>query len=407
MKKNKFKWLSLEPYVHGVVKNNSVLLYNTVNKQHLICRNAPEIAAIVQQLLDPSNGYVCPIGEEQVILPVINDFIGQLRKKYMGDLLEPEWSSSKPFNIVPEPVIKKGSQTLELNLHEITVHLNTGNDIWLELYKDASRQFTFPVYSGDSALELSPDLLQSVYSQIASLPFATLNFVGSGIFNAYIIDRVSSIFSGTSFRRKFHMPLFQLELNDDYSQHPHDWLSIYITLPFNEIQFEKLNRLLKNQEKIPRIECYFIVQKSEEIDLATEIIGQLSIKQAYFKPYFTGKNMKFFEDHVFITEDDIKVSRPSQNQVFSRVTMNENDFGKLIILPDGTVFANLNDESLGNMTDESLENIIRKELTSGKSWNRIRTVVEPCNDCIFNFLCPPVSNYEIRINRFNFCHIYP
>lgn len=406
MSKQKFSWLYIEPFVHGVVKNNHVLLYNTVNKKHLIFNDNIEIAEIVEQLLDPSNGYVYSITMDQQKSPVIHKFIEQLRKKYMGDLYQPEWSDSKPFNLTPEPIIKKGEQKLEQQLHEITFHLNTSADNNLKLFKDAAKQFTFPIYSAGESTELSIEVIQSVANQINTMPFATINFTGSNIFTASTLEKLSPIFQGTSFRRKFHVPLFQLEQDQKILLKKHDWLSLYITLPIDPEKYEILRNLLQNKEVSNRIECYFIIQEGADVDMAIGLISDLSIAHTFFKPFFNGRNMQFFKDNVFISTEDLQASQPSQKQIFSRISMNENDYGKLIILPDGTVFANMNDDPLGNVTVDSIETLIQQEHSSGKSWLRRRTMVEPCNNCIFHFLCPPISNYEIYLNRFNFCHIY-
>ncbi len=406
MNNSRAGWLSIEPFVHGVVKNDQVLLYNTVNKKYLIYSGLTEISEIVQQLLDPSNGYVYQLTDDQIKSPVIQKFIAQLRQKYMGDVFAPGWSASKPFNIIPEPVIKKGLQTIEHHLHEITFHLDTGSDKSLERFKDASKQFIYPMFVSHAAVELSDDIIHSVFSQISALPLATINFVSSGIMTASKLEKLSSMFAGTSFRRKFHMPFSQSDQDCRNVLKKFDWLSLYFSFPLDRLQIEKLTALCQHHDHIQHVEFYFIVQKSEDVDQAIEIIRQFSIKQAFFKPYFNGDNMQFFKDHVFITEEDVKLSQPSQYQIFSRMTMNENDYGKLIILPDGSVLANMNDKAVGNAATESLESIIRQEISSGKSWIRMRTGVNPCSDCIFQFLCPPISNYEIYLNRFNFCHIH-
>ncbi len=406
MSKQEFSWLCLEPFVHGVVKNNHVLLYNTLNKTHLIFNDNIEIAEIVAQLIDPSNGYVCPVTIDQQRSPGIQKFIDQLRKKYMGDIYQPEWSDSKPFNLTPEPIVKKGEQKLEQQLHEITFHLNTRADNNLKLFKDAAKQFTFPLYSAGQSAELSFEIIQSVANQIINLPFATINFTGSNIFNASTLEKLNAIFKGTSFRRKFHIPLFQLEKDQKILLKKHDWLSLYITFPIDPEKLEILGDLLRNKEAVKRIEFYFIILDGADVDMAIGLISDCSITHTFFKPFFSGENMQFFKDNVFISAEDLQASQPSQKQIFSRISMNENDYGKLIILPDGKVFANMNDEPLGNVTVDSIETLLQKELSSGKSWLRRRTMVEPCKNCIFHFLCPPISNYEIYLNRFNFCHIY-
>jgi len=62
---------------------------------------------------------------------------------------------------------------------------------------------------------------------------------------------------------------------------------------------------------------------------------------------------------------------------------------------------------IGNAATHSLVDMVSEELENGISWNRTRKSVAPCRGCIYQFLCPPVSSYEIFMQRFNFCDVYP
>ena len=407
MNRKVFYWLTLEPWVHGVVKNNNVLVYNTLNKKHLVYRDVREIADIMQQLLNPNNGYVTKLKEIELNSPVIRKFIDQLRKKFMGDILESQWSKPKPFNLMHEPVIKSQKlPNLENNLREITFHVNTSDGEELIHYKKAFYQFLFPFYAIGPVRRLSQETVRSVYDQIISLRLATINFVGSWIFKEPSFGSIRGIFKESPYRRKFHVIYSQFEL-EDLSLGKNDSLCIYITFPVNRSHLENLIRYGRQTYKTGTIEYNFVVQNIEEVSNANEIIAQTALQNYFFKPYFNGENMHFFEDHVFISEEDVKLSRPGQHQVFSRLSMNENDYGKLTILPGGMVYANVNERSLGNLKHTNVVALIQKEITMGKSWSRIRPAVHPCSQCIYQFLCPPVSNYEVVLKRFNFCHIYP
>ena len=50
------------------------------------------------------------------------------------------------------------------------------------------------------------------------------------------------------------------------------------------------------------------------------------------------------------------------------------------------------------------EKLIQKEIEEGKSWLRVRNQ-EPCNACIYQWLCPSPSDYEIMIGQTNLCHV--
>jgi len=407
MKNDRFMWLVIEPYIHGVVKKNDVLLYNTVNKLYIVYRESPEIAEIMRQLLDSQNGYVVRLSAEKLASPVVRRFIAELRKKFMGDLHDPQWSQSKPFNIFPGPVIKRAKNTLENHLREITFHLNTTDHPDLKPFKEAYRQFPFPKYTAGSCQTLSLEIIQTIAVQIKSLPFATINFVGTGLFEKQLFGQLTAIFKDSPFKRKFHVPLNQLMFPTDMRLGKLDQLCLYITFPLAQAQLDFLHSVSIKNAKNSRIECNFVVRDSLEVEKAMEIIAGMSFGQTFFKPFMNGKNMQFFREHVFISEEDIRASRPTQNQIFSRLTMNENDYGKLTVLPGGDVYANLNDELLGNTSHQTIIDLVEKEVAGGKSWMRRRPLMEPCTGCLYQFLCPPISNYEIRLQQYNFCHIWP
>ena len=89
---------------------------------------------------------------------------------------------------------------------------------------------------------------------------------------------------------------------------------------------------------------------------------------------------------------------------FTRQAMNIYDVGKINIMPNGDVYANVNHPVLGNIYTDSIYDIVHKEVEEGLSWFRIRNHA-PCNDCVYQWLCPPPSNHEIAIGRPNLCHV--
>ena len=58
------------------------------------------------------------------------------------------------------------------------------------------------------------------------------------------------------------------------------------------------------------------------------------------------------------------------------------DFGKFSIMSDG----------------------VQKELTEGCSWLHIRNKAL-CDTCIYQWLCPSPSDYEIRLGHLNLCTV--
>ena len=84
-------------------------------------------------------------------------------------------------------------------------------------------------------------------------------------------------------------------------------------------------------------------------------------------------------------------------------TLNGNFFGKLNILPDGSIWDNPNFSKLGSVKDNFFE-LLLSVFDSKKSWFYIRNQ-EPCTHCLYQWICPPPSNYETIIGEANLCHV--
>lgn len=120
-------------------------------------------------------------------------------------------------------------------------------------------------------------------------------------------------------------------------------------------------------------------------------------------PMYNGENREFFKSNVFTDRDDLDSVTLTKREIFMRQALNVHNFGKLTVLPDGTVYANVNHEPLGTM-DDSVYSLVYKEFTEGQSWLQIRDKA-PCTDCVYQWLCPSPSNYETVIGQPNLCHV--
>lgn len=86
--------------------------------------------------------------------------------------------------------------------------------------------------------------------------------------------------------------------------------------------------------------------------------------------------------------------------------LNSNDFGKLSVCSNGDMYTNKLSPTVGNIWTNDVRKLIYKEMTEGHSWLRIRDQ-KPCCDCIYQWLCPSPSNYELAIGKPNLCHVKP
>lgn len=167
-------------------------------------------------------------------------------------------------------------------------------------------------------------------------------------------------------------------------------------------EWKHSRKVLLNQT-LP-FEYVFEVTSVQDCQQAELLIEQFQIKYYCLKPLYTGENIGFFEENIFLNKEEILNTSLSMKDFFARQTMNIYDFGKINIMPNGDAYANINHPVLGNIYTHSIYEIVNKEIEEGVSWFRVRTQ-EPCNDCIYQWLCPSPSDYEIAIGRPNLCHV--
>jgi pseudo-rSAM protein len=80
--------------------------------------------------------------------------------------------------------------------------------------------------------------------------------------------------------------------------------------------------------------------------------------------------------------------------------------GKLIVFPNGDVYANINFPSIGNLLEQKLTQIVYNEISNpSNAWFMTRDRVDTCKQCINRYLCPSLSNYEITTKVHNMCYL--
>ena len=142
----------------------------------------------------------------------------------------------------------------------------------------------------------------------------------------------------------------------------------------------------------------------QEYEKINKVIDAYSIEKYDIKPFYTGENISFFTKFVYMDESDITKVKLDKREIFAHQSLNTFDFGKICIMPNGDVFANVNHPVLGNISNKTIHELLYKEIVEGKSWLRIRNQ-SPCKKCLYKWLCPSPSNYEIAIGKNNLCNV--
>ncbi len=383
-------WLYLEPYTFIWNQSESAYIYNSLSGQGFNFFHSPETFDIAKNVLNLDNLYSVEIDEQLLNFPKVNEFITQIKNLTVGNLL--------PYKPIVFPPL-----------------LNLQSDIE-RLKKDESRSIGEMSLNYLHSLNIKVDLKNKApkywekYTRfirsIEKCNIVQLNLQGDNISNNNRSDVFLKELNNLNLRKTFLLSI------DQTSESLLKWLTenlnnfnikILVEVKFNKSQFFKYIESYKNIRN--NLHWKFFVYSEFDYDKTNAVIEEYNLQNTEIKPIYTGNNLKFFEDNIYLTEEDLEKPGLNRREVFAHQALNTNDFGKLTIMPDSKVYANLHFPALGTIEDDIRE-LIYKELTNGQSWLRIRDM-KPCCDCVYQWLCPSPSNYELAIGKPNLCHIKP
>jgi len=249
--------------------------------------------------------------------------------------------------------------------------------------------------------------LETIKAILAEVPALThLNILGGNILTYAKFPELMGLLNETNARKTFHIHYLNLvggEADFGLFMQPGCSLNILVSFPLEKDKLQEA--LVQPLEKNLDFNVNFILQSEKELLLAGETTGEMGIRRFSFSPFYNGRNKTFFKKNVYIKKRALLNAQPSIKEIFSRQVINRNYFGKLVVLSDGRVTANLNEKPIGHIKTGSIRGLVYDELRKGRSWLGTRDKVSPCRECRCRFLCPSISSYEYALGRNNLCTI--
>lgn len=397
-------WLYILSHTYCNVKDNGFILYNTLTAEYIVS-NSLTIAHYLRELTKPENMGSIQIGEKLLRSVDFKDFWRQFTKKRLGGLVPIKNMTEKPIIMLPILNLQRDYDRIKkLDYMEKGERLN--RYLWeMDIYLNEKCEHNCPYCTeyikqvhcctkGNKKI-MSNELLSIIANQTRNTALMKINFFGKdAIQNIPNIEHSFRDFKGSIciFRhfKDWNKSLFHVKYNDN----------VIVTFP---IEHDTIVGEWKKNEDVSNITFHFIVCSESEINMAEEIINYLCINQYYIYPFYTKAN-KDFVRRVFAQskEDILSESIISFRKIFSRQKMNNNFFGKLTIMPDGSVSTIKGEKILGNLYKDSLMQIIYRELLENTAWRRIRNQL-PCSNCLLQYLCPSPSTYEKAMGINNIC----
>ena len=305
-------WFMIEPYVHINIANGYMLLYNTLDKETIISNNE-KVINLLEELLQDENCGVTILKNEQYRQNDIHSFITNLREKYMGDIIDISLSKGKPIQILPHTnfcnkrnekynFIKNANLLHFLN--EIIIHLDhiLDQDKLIDYLQSMPDNITYSI-SGDLKHIAKFDKLVDFLNQYNSSKKIICNYINFAI-PASVCKNI--------FLYKIHIHF------------PIDIKQLIIT-----------TQSLKDQNNL--FELIFDIASLDDYLKAWEIIEEYQIDKYQFNPIYTGYNIDFFKENVFLKKSDILSTSMSIKDFFiiiiacvhNAVTFTEDSISKI------------------------------------------------------------------------------
>lgn len=404
------KYLYIEPYVIANYKKDKLLLHNTyTNKTFDYIFTAKESMSFLDSLFKDNLSRVIELPRQRIPIEFI-EFIKQLRYTYCGDIYI---GNTTPLLFDQYPKVNKDlrNSNVKKSWENLNIRLSTkeliicvsDNSIHIKnkkLLNYGYKQISFPViHDKNIAKDHFSKISEYFNHEIKCL--VKLNILGNIFANHSNFGNLTYLFNSI------------VNLNVHYKSIDACFLSKYklIDSPQNTlvIWFDEIN--LKGYLKIVKeimglgsnIKLKIVI--SNEDDLKNILNIQPYLENEYDLVPFYDNNLTFFRKHIFNKKGDILDQNLSERQIYSKLFLNYLNFGKIYILQNGDLYGNLNFSKVGNIYKTNYITVLKKlHFNVNQAWLLTRTQVNPCRDCIYSFMCNPISNYEIFTGTFNFCY---
>lgn len=406
-------WLYIEPYVYIFLTDKLVFLYNTLDGECIESANK-EIIDLLQKLNESSNGVMLFKGKD-LESNIFSDFILELRRKYIGDLIDISLTQSIPIQFTPILNLQEDIHRLEndaekslgehllSHLHELIFFIQSPYSVPSKYYPST----LLPKHEEKSIISQYLDIayLEKLISQVPSVRTdLTINIFNQDLFEYEELEYITRILTNLSFQKKYSYYYNSAVTKKNLSLLSGKKITniVYIDFP---VQDEKLEILVDIHNHLnSNVEYIFLISSDEDYDKASYLINEFMLPKYSLCPIYTGSNLSFLTENMFLSREDILLKPVSMREIFINKSLNLENYGKLYILPNGGIYSNIFIPSLGVVKGKKLLELLYEELTNVRGWFKIRDS-KPCSYCQFQWLCPPPSSYESLLDKNNLCHV--
>ena len=405
------EYLVFSPHVFLWFDRQSGFFYNSKETTSLKFCCDELIYGYCTRINDPINLYSVSINPDDKTNLSFLSWIMNIEKHKIGILHSVEDTTKKPFSF--PPIINLRNEIEESQVsdkkHYSTVNFaECLNEIsfflgGVELPNNEKEYFKQILYPISQKYFLSYNELHTFLAISNVTHLCQINIICSDLFSYPNFENLLRLLNAYNISTTFYIDGYNVNIANRE-------LNIFRGEKTNvKLYFKDVDNFIKIQDCIKTYDIkynwVFLIKNETDLLVCEKIVNEYDLNQTDVWPVLTGSNISFFQENVFTSPDEIDNASITKQNIFCNQILNSNYWGNLFILPNGNVYGNLNNKILGTMKDDAMD-LIKLELNSPESsWKCTREKVFPCKDCIYRNICPPPSNYEFYLNKFNLCVI--
>jgi pseudo-rSAM protein len=389
---------------------NKLLLYDTKTGKY-IESNSFAHCELIEEIYEPANLGVIELMPEYLKDAETIKFIDDIINQNFGKIIPIEPNMPPLVNLLPilnlqddverlknDPEHDIGEKALRY-LNELNIYLTDLCNLNCSFCDYYFKQIK-SCHKENKNTHIQIDKIKDILDNLECSSLKRINFLGGNLFLYTDLHELIELLKDYDFDFHYWIHIENLSnanLDFDYNK------DIIINFP---IHTTLVKQYIEDHKEDKKATYHFLIENESQYNDAESIIKLTDIDNYQITPVYTGSNISFFENNICLGKEDIFAAPIPHRIIFCNQKLNSNHFGKLSVLPDGSVKANMNTSILGNIYENSILEIISSELNINTAWRVIRNE-KPCNQCLYQYLCPPPSNYETVIGKPNLCQVEP
>jgi pseudo-rSAM protein len=407
--------LIVDPLCYLSARGSAVLLYNPLSGRALFSFDAPRLAEVVAPWMSGGRAPVLEVsGKELVEDDELRGFVETLRDELLSYVVEAPLSSRAPFQFPPSAGQQQAflDETAaeqcppERGVLGLSIYLNGECRLQCGFCTTAYRQFPC-CGMFDAAHELDARHLERILRWVGGRRLS-LAFFGGDVFRYPDLGVIGELLAPTpaASPTRFHAHCLNVLANIRRLATLAAWGAELAVLVPSDVPDGAVADVWE-AAKAARVDARmdFVLEKNEDYFRARRLEERLGVENLWVRPLYNGRNQGYFEENVFVRAEEILTNKPALGTICANAVVNRSAFGRLFVSSSGDLYASPSAKPLGNIAECSVAEAASRELADGHVWKRTRGQVEPCRDCVFQHLCPPVTGYEEALGRNDLCHV--